>query len=221
MGFETILLLVLVIIFFVWWFKRKKKKLSKYQVSSRKTKDEVWKTIKEYLHKEGKYGYEIVDCFPVKKSDDSFLNPYLPLAQRKSMAELNKIRKWQNKTLNTVESKNNSPLEERYVVCFQVKNPKTGETMPPQAFECKAVKNFNPKPNESSSKIVITKTLDFDEEMKWISPLRTSDIKKSESNIKHQEALKDRLLITKIKELEKQYFFDPSKVENKHEQKQK
>jgi uncharacterized NAD-dependent epimerase/dehydratase family protein len=91
-AFQVILLIGVVVFLFVIIRKRKKAK-QKNIISNRKNKDEVWKTIKEYLRTNNKQGMEIVDCFSSKRNPDDYVDPHLSSFLRKQQKSIIDIRK--------------------------------------------------------------------------------------------------------------------------------
>jgi hypothetical protein len=65
---------------------------------------------------------------------------------------------------NGKNKENDLNKRELYVVCFQTRDTKTHVYNPPEAFECEVVRQKISK-TETTQKIVITKGLNFFDEM--------------------------------------------------------
>ena len=178
MSGVVIMLIVLVgggIGFFIF-MKKKKGKKSNLPISTRQNKDEVWKSIKQFLKDNNEYGQEIVDSFVAKRHGRDYINPNEPKLIRKSKRQEIKAREKQLKLTNK-QNKNNGPKitppkeKELYVVCFTTKDIKTGKLNVPRAIECEVI-NTKISKKQYDRKIIINGEVNYEKEMEWIGPLR-------------------------------------------------
>ena len=97
-GGNSIWLLVILSIGVVGFIIYKKKQDSKTNnsfLSSRKNKDEVWRTIKQYLKDTGRYGNKIISSYVAKRNDISYISPNESSYTRTKQKYVNKIREYQ------------------------------------------------------------------------------------------------------------------------------
>ena len=176
-----ILLLVVAIVGIPWWLKKRKQKQATQTISSRHDKDEVWKTIKQYLKDSGDYGKEIVDSYVAKRNPIDYINPNLPRISKENKKYANKIRQKQvSQSKKLAKAKGINPdfviPKERdlYVVCFLTRSIKSKIYDQPRAIECEVV-NTKISKKEWDRKILINGVLDYDKEMEWIAPIRAAE----------------------------------------------
>ncbi len=179
-----ILVVIVGIAIFAWYKKRKANKEANPFLSSRKNKDEVWKTIKQFLKDNNEQGKEILDSYVCKRDHVDVVNPNGSyLYKRNKNAEL-KIRKWQRKELNKqYKAQGKKELKaprarDLFVVVFQTRDSKTGVKDSPRCFECEVI-NTKISKKDYDRKIVINKQLDYDTEMEWIAPVRAAEAAKN------------------------------------------
>ncbi len=181
-NFLLIILLVIVAAVGIpWWLKKRKQKQSTQAISTRHDKDEVWKTIKQYLKDSGDYGKEIVDSYVAKRNPIDYINPNLPTCVKKNKKYINKIRSKQiaaakkdAKANNTIPKFVQEKPRDLYVVCFLTRSIKTGVYDQPRAIECEVV-NTKISKKEWERKILINGALNYDREMEWIAPIRAAE----------------------------------------------
>jgi hypothetical protein len=176
--------------------KRKENKILK-GVSVRKNReDEVWKTIKEFLKKEGIYGKEIYDSYFIKRNHENYVNPiqshYL---KNKKKYEI-KIRRWQKENERKELLASGKPLEPDYlkniyVLCFSLRDAKTNEIYQPRCIECEVVEKRIDK-KTTDRKIVINGEKDYDKEMEWIAPIKAAEEYKLAQIYKKQQKKKKK-----------------------------
>lgn len=201
-----IMLIVLVgggIAFFVY-MKKKKGKKSNIPISSRQNKDEVWKSIKQFLKDNGEYGQEIVDSFVAKRNAKDYINPNDPKLIRKAKKQAIKEKEKQYKLLAKQAKQKGLPTPtkpknyELYVVCFTTKDIKTGNLNHPRAIECEVINNKISK-KQYDRKIIINGEVNYEKEMEWIGPLRKIEHNK---NLR-AEKKRSQLILRERKRLEK------------------
>lgn len=180
-----LLLVVIVgIAIFAWYKKRKANKEANPFLSSRKNKDEVWKTIKQFLKDNGEQGKELVDSYVCKRDHIDAIRPNGSDQYKKNKNYELKIRKWQRKELNQdLKARGKKQLKapaarDLFVVVFQTRDTKTGEKDNPRCFECEVINKKIDKKNYDR-KIVIHHELDYDTEMEWIAPVRVAEAEKN------------------------------------------
>ncbi len=167
-----ILLLIGIVVFGIPYFIRKKQKeRSRSLISMRHNKDEVWRTIKQYLKDMNRYGEEIIDSYVAKRNPIDYINPSSPRLVRINQRQINLIREFQYK-----QEKNKSKLcgekvkfvrprlRDLYVVCFITKNIKTNIVNEPEVIECEVIVKHLDKKNVDRN-IVINGRLDYEQEI--------------------------------------------------------
>lgn len=205
----VVILIVAVGIGVPYMIKKKKQERARALISSRKNKDEVWRTIKQYLKDMNRYGEEIVDSYVAKRNPIDYINPSAPNIVRKKQRDTNKIRDFQykkDKNNQSINKFSKPKMRDLYVVCFSTKNIKTNKINPPEAIECEVVTKKIDRKN-SVRKIYINGKLDYDKEMQWIAPLRASELEKNNKIEKkqavHQEKIRRRMEKMKQKKADK------------------
>ena len=183
--------------------KKKREERNKSLISARHNKDEVWKSIKQYLKDTGQYGNKIISSYVAKRNEIGYISPNDPSYSRKKQRIVNKIRDYQYsiekkhvKQTNKKAKFVRPPLRDLYVVCFQTQNTKTGEIFPPQAIECEVIINKIDRKTQDRQ-IFINGSCDYNKEMEWIAPIREAEIERNrkieEKELKKQEKLKAKL----------------------------
>lgn len=180
-----LLLLVIVgIAIYAWYKKRKANREANPFLSSRKNKDEVWKTIKQFLKDNNEQGKEIVDSYVCKRNHVDMVNPQGSDPYKKNKNFELKIRKWQRKEANKkLKAQGKKLLEapkarDLFVVVFETRDTKTGKKDLPRCFECEVI-NTKISKKQYDRKIVINRQLDYDTEMEWIAPVRYAEAAKA------------------------------------------
>jgi hypothetical protein len=138
---------------------KKNKAKKKSLLSQRQDKDEVWKTIKQFLHNNNESGANIADSYVVKRNSIDYINPKCSAANKKIFNELIKLRKFINKN-----NKNITPLQEIYTVVFRTMNAKLNTYANYRCFDCE-VQTTKINRKESSKKILIIGEKDYNKEM--------------------------------------------------------
>ncbi len=180
-----ILLVVIIgIAIYAWYKKRKESRNANPFLSNRKNKDEVWKTIKQFLRDNNEQGKEILDSYVCKRDHVDAVNPNGSFLYKKNKNAELKIRKWQRETKNKkLKAEGKKQLKaprvrDLFVVVFQTRDSKTGKKDAPRCFECEVVNTKIDKKNYDR-KIVIHGELDYDKEMEWIAPVRIAEAAKA------------------------------------------
>jgi len=193
--------------------KKKRAERNKALISARHNKDEVWKSIKQYLKDSDQYGNKIISSYVAKRNDIYYINPNDSSYSRKKQRIVNRIRDYQYalekkqvKTTNKKAKFVRPPIRDLYVVCFQTQNVKTGKIFPPQAIECEVVVHRIDRKTQDRQ-IFINGLCDYNKEMEWIAPIRDAEIERNkkieEKELKKQEKLKAKLAKKQIKQQEK------------------
>lgn len=190
-----ILILIGAVVGIPLWLKKRKEKNIRGTISNRKEKNEVWKTIKQYLKDSNEYGKEIVNCYVVKRLPVDYINPNGSHYLNTKTKYFNKLRDLQlSKTLSKEELKKIKLQKTRdlYVVCFQTKNIKNNTLDQPRAIECEVL-NTKINRKEWDRKIVINGLVDYNKEMEWIAPIKAEEelkMKKADEAAKKKERKK-------------------------------
>ena len=211
-----IIIPIALVIFFV--IKKKKggdkdKSSSGNRLKNKQESDEVWLTVKKFLRDKNEKGKEVVDSYVVKRPDPynkSAMTKEQKVEYKQKQKEFKELKKtnpdeYKLQKARRAIQKRKKPAE-LYVVLFTTKDTKTGAIDEPRAIECEVVyKRINKNNRERT--IVINKVLDYDEEMKWIKPIKAKDDKQYEKQLKRdqkrQERIKAKKERQKAKELEK------------------
>lgn len=198
-GYSLLPLLILVIVgvaIFSIYKKKKNAREANPFLSTRKSKDEVWKTIKQFQQTKNDKGKEIIDSYVVKRNHPDYIDPNGSFLERKNKTYELKIREWQFKNLQKEAKANGTkaPVKPKnkdlFVVVYKARDIKTKEEMPYRCFECEVV-NTKISKKQYDRKIVIHGELDFDKEMEWIAPIRAAEqakVKQMEARIAKQKA---------------------------------
>lgn len=188
-GASLMPILILVIIGVAIYSVYKKKKNEREAnpfLSNRKNKDEVWKTIKQFLKDKGESGKELADSYVVKRNNQDYINPNGSDLDKKNKNYELKIRQWQIKqSKKAAKSSGIKPFEnpkarDLFVVVFKTKDTKTNKADPYRCFECEVI-NTKISKKEYDRKIVIHNELNYDKEMEWIAPIRAAEEAKNKA----------------------------------------
>ena len=211
-SFMPILLIVIVgIAVYAWYKKRKANREANPFLSSRKNKDEVWKTIKQFLRDNNESGKEILDSYVCKRDHVDVVRPNGSNLYKKNKNYELKIRKWQRKKLNKdrktqgKKELKSAKARDLFVVVFQTRDSKTGLKDAPRCFECEVI-NTKISKKEYDRKIVINKELDYDTEMEWIAPVRIAEAAKNaamEKRMAKQKAAEEKKQKRRLMKLQK------------------
>lgn len=191
----------------IFSIKKQKKNKTNFFLSNHKNKDDVWKTIKQFLKRNGEKGKEIVDSYVVKRNHIDMIDPTLSNHEKQNKRAEIRIRKLKIKTLKLLAKKNNIPFEtpkihlNRYVIVFITKNIKTNFIDDPRCIEIEVVSNKVAK-NKYENEIVINSELEYNNEIQWISPYRESE------KIKYEKImLKNKIMREKYEKLHKKEIY--------------
>jgi hypothetical protein len=166
-SFILVLLLIVAAIGIPIYLKKRKNKATNQVISNRHNKDEVWKTIKQYLKDSNEYGKEIIDSYVAKRNDIDFINPNQAKINKKNKREEIKIRKWQfqqEKRANPQVKLLHPKPRDLYVVCFVTKDTHSSLIDQPRAIECEVINKKIDRKNYDR-RILINRLLDYDKEM--------------------------------------------------------
>lgn len=224
--FLIIIPIALVVFFIV---KKKKgdgngKNSNGNRLKNKQESDEVWLTIKRYLRDKSEKGKEVVDSYVVKRPDP-FNKSAMTKEQKKeykakerALKELKKTDpdKYKLEKARIAIQKRKKPPE-LYVVLFTTKDTKTGNIDNPRAIECEVIYKKISKNNRERT-IVINKVLNYDEEMKWIQPIKAKDDKQYAKQLKREQKNEARL---KAKREKKQQKLQAKKLAEKEANKNK
>jgi len=208
-GFGGLFFIIIIaVIGFMIYKKKKSDREANPFLSNRKNKDEVWRTIKQFLKDKGEQGKEIVDSYVVKRDHIDMVNPNSSdLDKINKNAEL-KIRKWQDKTAKEKAKAEGTVVADKpkskdlFVVVFKTKDTKTNKEDPARCFECEVVNTKIDKKNYDR-KVVIHDELDLDKEMEWIAPVRSAELAKQKAIDEKIAKQKEQQAKTEKKRLER------------------
>lgn len=190
--------------------KKKRSERNKLLISARHNKDEVWKSIKQYLKDTGRYGNKIISSYVAKRNDISYISPNESSYTRTKQKYVNKIREYQYSCEKKLVRQTNKkakftrpPVRDLYVVCFQTENTKTGEVFPPQAIECEVVVRKIDRKNQDRQ-IFINGSCDYNKEMEWIAPIRDAEIARNRKIEEKQAQKQEKLRLKMEKQFKKE-----------------
>lgn len=207
-DFLYILILIIPIGLVIWFIMRKKKNENNVnKPKSKEEADEVWLTIKKYLRDKGETGKEVIDSYVVKRADPydkATMTKQQRAEARLEEKELHQLKKtdpdaYAKEKARIAIEKRRKPAE-LYVVLFTTRDTKTLAVDEPRAIECEVkFKKINKKEKERN--IVITKTLDYDQEMKWIKPIKDKDDAQFAKELKREQKKQGRIDARRKKEM--------------------
>lgn len=208
MQFMWFLLIIIAIIAIPIWLKKKKSKEVNEALSQRKNKDEVWKTIKQFLKENDERGVEIYDSYVIKRNALDYIPVNASRLEKINKKYEIKIRNRQKKAAKKLAKQNKQkyipePIRELYVVLFATRNSKTGVVSPYRAIECEVV-NRRISKKDYDRQILINGELDYNKEMEWISPIKAAEeTKNAKANAKAEQLARKKQEKLKMK-LEKE-----------------
>ncbi|MGL5591507.1 MAG: DUF5385 family protein [Mycoplasmoidaceae bacterium] len=198
-SLTSLLLLIIPIGVLIYFVKKKKNDTTSNVAKKRRDDDEVWKTLKSYIKKNSEVGKEIIESFVAKRPPADFIDKSLSKEeiekQKKALKEKNNLEKEKKKQLKKEGKRYITPEQkELYVVLFTTRNPKTLVEDKPRAIECQVVNKKIDKKN-FEREIVVTRTLDYNEEIKWILPIK----EKEEAQFQKEKEKKEKSKAIKSK----------------------
>lgn len=176
-----IILIILPIGLIIFFVMKRKKGGANNNKKIKEEKDEVWSTIKKFLKQENEKGKEIIDAFTLKRP-----NPYDKSSMTKEQRVEAKIQEKELKKLKQTnleeykKEKSRISIErkrkprELYVVLFTTRNAKTLEVDEPRVIECEILLRKLEK-NKTERTIRINGLMNYEEEMKWIKPIKDKE----------------------------------------------
>lgn len=194
----SIIIIIIPIIIVVWFFSKRKKKQEgagfQGKLKSDK-KDEVWRTIKQYMKDNGESGKEVAYSFVAKRP-----NPLQDKKLRKNYeVEIKKYIKENN--LNKAAAKkykrqkNKEASRELYCIYFITRDPKTKTKDSGKIIEAEVIQKPTGNKKEPTKRTIVVNGLqDFDKEFKWIEPIKKREdekIAKLEKQRAARQAKKD------------------------------
>jgi hypothetical protein len=157
--------------------KKKAKEAAASLVSQRHDKDEVWKSIKQFLKNNDEYGHEIADSFVVKKNVIDYINPKLSHYRKSELNTERKIR-----TLLTFKgdkkNKKAEPFRDLYLVFFTTRDTKLNKLHNSRCIECEVL-TIPVSKKETEKKIVILGEKNYEKEIQWVAPLKEAEEKRN------------------------------------------
>lgn len=223
------ILLIGIIGFVIYYFfkKRKKGKETAHIVSNRRNKDEVWKSIKQFLKDNDEYGKEIIDSYVVKRNHVDYIDPNASKTEKLNKKAEIKIRDFQKKQLRLQAKAQNkkyypAKVQDLFVVTFITRDTKSHALDQPRSIECEVI-NQKVSKKEWDRKILINGELNYNEEMEWIAPIKAAEkIKTAKANEKArtQNAKKAARDAEKLKKEREKAIKDAEKLKVEQEKQQ-
>lgn len=218
-SFGLIFIIAIGGLIFYFFYKKKKNNEQGSIPQQRHEGDEVWKTIKDFLRDNNEKGKQIVDTYVAKRPNPDVIDKTLSKEQQKlQKAEIEKRKKekkLENKKLKAEGKKPKAEKErELYVVLFTTRNGKTLAVDNPRAIECE-VKHVRIDKKNSERKIVILGERNYEEEAKWILPLKEAEEAKLKKELERREKRSNLNPIKKLNSKVKNNKKDKSKRKEK------
>ena len=172
----SILILIIPIAVVFYFFSKKKKNRANvgFDGTPKKAKkDEVWQTIKKFMHQIGENGKEVVYSFVAKRP-----NPMQEKKIRKLyIEETDKYIKENNLDKKAAKKykaqRNKEASRELYCIYFVSRDTKTRSLDKPRIFEAEVIQKLTGQKKEPTKRVIVINGLkDFDTEFKWIEPLK-------------------------------------------------
>lgn len=187
-----VILIILPIGLIIFLVMKKKKGNGANNQKVKEEKDEVWSTIKKFLKEENEKGKEIIDAFTLKRPnpfDKSSMTKAQKIEAKIKEKEIKKLKEqnieeYKKQKLKISIERKRKPRE-LYVVLFTTRNAKTLEIDPPRIIECEIILKKIEK-NKTERTIKVNGLMNYDEEMKWIKPI------KDKEDAIHQKQLEKR-----------------------------
>lgn len=209
-----LLLLVPIGIFMFIKFRKKKTEAGAQGLTGKKRKQEseAWSTIKSYLRNQNEIGKEVVELFVVKRPDEndsSNLNKEQKKEfdkkqkEKKALAKLEKQKDPKAfKEKQAHEKRQKKP--EIWMLYFTTRNAKTKEFDEPRIIEAQ-INYIRKSKKESDRVITVNDKVNFNDELKWIQPLKDKEDQQELKNkqVKEKKDFKKELK-TKKKEAKKE-----------------
>lgn len=206
-NFLTILIIIIPIILIIVFIVRKKRRQngdgpSTGNNQNKSDTNEVWTTIKKYLHQIDDKGKEVIDSYVVKRPEPHNTSQMTKLQKQEYKEEIERIKALKTTDPNAykqemlrIKKEKRAKPKELYVVLFTTRNAKTKVVDEPRAFECE-VKLVKINKKENRREIDIIKPLDYEHEMRWIKVIKDKDdqayAKKLEADKKRQQKAIER-----------------------------
>lgn len=206
---NTIFILILLVVpvggFFIWRSRKKKKEQGGAPIAGkkRKTENESWNTIKTYLKNQNETGKEIVELFVCKRPDAKETS-HLNKDQKKEHA----LEQKKQKTLDKLEKQKDpkafkakkahdkkAKMPELWMLYFTTRNAKTNVMDEPRILEA-IITHQKISKKKTDRVITVNDKINFEDELKWILPLKQ---KEDEQQLKNQKMIDKK----KQKDLEK------------------
>ncbi len=223
MGFSSIILIVIIGVG-IWFFlkKRKEKNSTNEFQSNRRNKDEVWKTIKQFLKDNDEYGKEISESYVVKRNHIDYIDPNLSKAEKKVKKDEIKLRNSEFKKQQKLQKAKKDgkaikkpDVRDLYVVAFTTRDSKTKKTDTPRVIECEVI-NKKISKKEWDRQIVINGELNYDVEMEWVAPIKAAEMaKNAKIEAKNEEIKAKKERKAKDKAIKKQKRVNDKNAKNK------
>lgn len=181
-----IILIIIPVGIFWWWKKRKKQQNEPTPIKNKKTssENEAWQTVKKYLKEKNEYGKEIVNLFAVKRKTSEELKKESKEFKEKYKNE-QKLKKEQLKKLKVENPEEYKKLKrkerkqkppELWILVFTTKDTKTNKLDKERMIEAEIIYEKVSK-KQTIRKISYHDNINYDEEIKWIKPLKDKEEK--------------------------------------------
>lgn len=191
-GNFMFLLFIIIPIGIIFWMmsKRKKAKMKGPEdMNAPEKKDEVWRTIKQFVANQGEVGKEVMSSFVAKRQNPLLNHKTKKVFEAEVKAHIDKEK------LDAVAAKAyrreqvKEAGRELYCIWFVTRDAKTKVRDEPRIFEAEVVqKRTAGKRGETARTIVINGLQDFDKEYAWIGPIKKREEAKMAAARKKKEA---------------------------------
>lgn len=209
--FFLIFILIIPVGIFLYMRNKKKRQQETVLTGNRKTrKDEVWNVVKTYLKENNEYGKEIVELFPAKRrdpNDTSCMSKEEKKAYKQKQKEFKQLKKTNpveyKKIKQEKKNKDKKRQPENWLLYFQTWNSKT-KTMDEPRILSVEIRYIRVDKKRTERKVLINGLANFDEEFKWIKPLKEKEDKIIEKQRRINEAKKKKVIEQRKKQKEKE-----------------
>ncbi|ARQ35410.1 DUF5385 domain-containing protein [Mycoplasmoides pneumoniae] len=209
-GFFGLLVIIIPVILLIVFFS-KKKNSQKTEFggeggSRASKKDEVWKTVKQFLQEQNERGKEIIKTFVAKnpnplhsRKDRQFFNQEVQAYITAHNLSKTAAKRYRHEQLKLKQ-------RELYCIYFITKDAKTSVFDEARIIEAEVYQKPNKTGKGAPERLIrILGLKNFNDEMKWIQPLMDREEKRKEKEEKRKRELAARQL--KRQEKKKQKTF--------------
>ena len=190
----SLLIIIIPIVLIFWFFNKKKNKKNGTGVtgqvqSKNERKDEVWKTVKQFLQEHGERGKEVSYSFVAKRNNPTQDKKLKKVFKQETEDYIKKNHLDKIQARRHRDQRQKLAAKELYCIYFITRDPKTKIKDPARIIEAEVVQtNTGNKKEPVKRSIVINGLQDFETEFKWIEPIKKREDEKIAKLEKQKEA---------------------------------